>query len=228
MVILYLKSDMNKHIIIMDAIEVKPRYLEPIVTATGNNAHGSDQNTQQAVISPIGAEPQSMTRGLFTSMYENKIIVLIIVIVIILISIIAYIFCRNPDVAKEQKTIEPMQSGKQPTQTVKSAENSNIQPTESTVASSDSGDDSNGDDTPKKAPLEKTKPDAKKLDNTDLMELYNRSKNITTTTVEKSPVVYADSKTNDEILELMEDEEYDDQNDQNATYKDEEKAKYDL
>lgn len=75
-----------------DSIEVKPRYMEP--NAPGHYNHGP---TADNVATPVNSAPGAVTtstnisKGLFTSMYENKIIVLLIVVSIIIIGLLAYV-----------------------------------------------------------------------------------------------------------------------------------------
>lgn len=196
----------------MDAIEVKPRYVEPI-------ANSVIQNEPAAVVPTV--EP-STVKGLFMSMYENKIIVMFIVIVILLIGVIAYIFCRNPDADKVKNT---------PKESVERLTGSDNQST--------AKDQSTTKDQPEPEPEQKAKIDNKKpskpLDNNSLMELYNRSKNIVqpdkeapseVTNHQNQRPAIANSKTDDEISQLMEDEE--DEEEKSNQEEDEEKARYDL
>ena len=101
-----------------DSVEVRPRYKDPDVM---QQEMQTDRPAQSE--SAISAAT-SVTKGIFTSMYENKIIVLIIIIVIIIIGIIAYIVYRKPEELTDKpkptvKSPESMQTVKteQPVQT---------------------------------------------------------------------------------------------------------------
>jgi hypothetical protein len=73
-----------------DSIEVRPRYQDPDIRI--------NIPAEQEKIDDIPPPP---TKGLFTSMYENKIIVLIIIITIIIIGIIAYVIYRKDEPAEK-------------------------------------------------------------------------------------------------------------------------------
>lgn len=69
-----------------ESVTVLPRFKEQTTPA---------YSQQSGDLMPNESEP--MVKGLFTSMYENKIIVLFIVIVIIIIGIIAYVIYKSDD-----------------------------------------------------------------------------------------------------------------------------------
>jgi len=93
-----------------EQVEVRPRYADPDAVTKMQAAQA------QAAVVTAAAETTSLppvqpgvVRGLFTSMYDNKIIVLIIVIAIVIIGIVAYIILRKEDDDKPKpRKPEPM------------------------------------------------------------------------------------------------------------------------
>ena len=146
------------------SIEVKPRFFEP-------DAPTQNKIADTTLSAPIG--------GLFTSVYENKIIVFIIVIIIIIIAICAYIFCRKTD--DETKKSTPRAAPATP-------------PTVPPPAATE----------PEPAPPP-AEPAANK---TELVNLLARSKNLNTPAAAPAQ----NTKSKDEIMQLMEDEAEVDEN----------------
>ena len=161
-----------------DSVEVRPRFM--------------DNDLQETPAPPPESQSQAVAtaaRGLFTSMYENKIIVLIIIITIIVIAFVAYFVFRKesevntqqvyaPPKQPPQKTAQPEQTGGSPVGTV----------TEEIV------------NKPSHTEL------VKRSDPNALKELLNRSKTASRPT-ESAPEEPSgeQSKTDTEIMELMED-----------------------
>ncbi len=76
-----------------DAIEVKPRYIEPHYSA-----HDHSTPSTTVVEAPKTTSDNAPTRGIFVSMYENRVIILIIVVVITIVIIIAYFMHKGSDI----------------------------------------------------------------------------------------------------------------------------------
>lgn len=70
-------------------LEVRPRYTDPDFVAIDIPAAADSD--------PGASSTESATRGLFTSMYENKIIVFCIVLFIIIIGVVAWIVTRQKE-----------------------------------------------------------------------------------------------------------------------------------
>lgn len=173
-----------------DSVEVRPRYKEP-------DAPLADTDILPQQVSPAVNTPAAVTsvptRGLFTSMYENKIIVLIIVIVIIIIGIIAYVIYRKPeDESDKVKPATDKTGGVQNQQPPAAAQKHEAAPEQSRAGV--------------------------KMNKNNLVNLLARSKNSPAqppqeVSEDEEPVM---SKTDEEIMQLMEDQESDDEDDQNV------------
>jgi hypothetical protein len=174
-----------------ESVEVRPRFM--------------DSDLQESPAPPVESQTQAVAtaaRGLFTSMYENKIIVLIIIITIIVIAFVAYfVFRKDPETNTQQVyTNHPKQIDQKPAQ---------VEPTGGA---------------PSQSPAEETagKPShtelVKKADPAALKELLNRSKTASRPTENVGEeTTITQSKTDSEVMELMED---DDQNDNVAETED--------
>lgn len=176
-----------------ESVEVRPRYIEP---------DAPHVETTPVIAPPAPVSPAvSAARGIFTSMYENKIIVLIIVIVIIIIGIIAYVVYRKP----EDDSDKP--NSKLPAPTPNPPPN----PTPNPV------------DAPTEKPTEPSQSTAApKMDKNNLRTLLARSKG----GAQPAPIAVVEesqgSKTDTEIMQLMEDDEdiCDDHDDQDIPSED--------
>jgi hypothetical protein len=91
---------------IMEHVPIRPRYQEfeginaPLVSGVAASGGAVTQNAQPTAaqnVQPGQVQPAAASKGLFTSLYDNKIIVLIIVIVIIIIALLAYVIYRKDD-----------------------------------------------------------------------------------------------------------------------------------
>jgi hypothetical protein len=168
-----------------DSIEVRPRYTEP--GAQRVDVPEICEQTPAAQTQSPAPTVTATARGLFTSMYENKIIVLIIVIAILIIGVIAYIILRKPD-----EPAPPNDNSK-----LKTAGASTPAAETTTVAPA-------------------TKPSAK-MDKSNLVSLLAKSKGASAKSAQPDPEPEqppaevqspADdgAKSEDEIMQLMEDE----------------------
>jgi hypothetical protein len=81
-----------------DSIEIKPRFLEPDAPNAPNYQGGGVGAINAGTLA--AAQNAGVSKGIFTSIYENRIIVIIIVITIIIIGIIAYVIYHPRDDAK--------------------------------------------------------------------------------------------------------------------------------
>lgn len=200
-----------------DHMEVRPRFQEPDAPRVPEPVHAAPQAADAAQMAiPAAGGNQSTTRGLFTSVYENKIIVLIIVVAIIIIGIIAYVIYRKPEEDPDKsgaksnngQNAQPTQSvqSTQPDQSVQSAQSvqsvQSVQSTQQPVQSAQSAQ-------PVQSTQQKgtqSKPVVRNKN--DLLNLLERSKNNET---KKAPQqqVPRNMKSEDEIMQLMEDENID-------------------
>lgn len=154
-----------------ESVEVRPRF--------------TDNDMQESVAPPAESQTQAVAtaaRGLFTSMYENKIIVLIIIVTIIIIAFVAYfVFKKEPDTQQVHNT---KQAAPKPAA---------VEPT--------------SNQTPEETVSKPTHNDlVKKADPNALKELLNRSKTasrpVETT---EDDITNSQSKTDSEVMDLMED-----------------------
>ncbi len=83
-----------------DVISVKPRYTDP--DAIG---HVDDQFTARP--SAITAD-NPISRGILTSLYDNKLIVLFIIVIILVIGFLAYVVWRRPEEEPPKKKKQPV------------------------------------------------------------------------------------------------------------------------
>jgi hypothetical protein len=150
-----------------DPLEIKPRFHEPDAPIQQNN------------------QPQgySLSNGLFTSLYDNKIIVLMIIIVIIIIGIGAYIIYRKPDP-------EPVKNNKKP---------SNAQNTQSAAQNTSSTAQTSAQPNPKTADSVATESQNNRA---DLLKLLEKTKQNNT---EQPVTANKTTKSDSEIMQLMED-----------------------
>jgi hypothetical protein len=199
----------------MESVEVKPRFVDAaVVSPTSSQVPSPSQpfsqplsQSQAPMQAPIQGNPPEV-KGLFTSLYENKIIVLIIVIVILIIGALSCIFYRKPEemTPKPKAKVKP-QLCNNCNNSINAASSQNTQ--ESIMkkqAPSQSG------------PSGQSGPSAQSnQDDIDYSELLERSNNIISPTLDVAeqpikspapspqPVVHKNSKTNEELMQLMED-----------------------
>lgn len=198
----------------MESVEVRPRFQEPDAPSTPAPVQQQIVN-QPADTSQVAAPVVPAAKGLFTSMYENKIIVLIIVVAIVIIGIIAYVIYRKPEEEPDKSKSAPKGGAAQGENT--QAQNNNPQqpvqnnnPTpaaqntqNNTPTQSDQTNNPNPPP-PKSTALPKTQNG--KMDRNNIMNLLERSKN--GTAAKPAPVTQPQNvKSEDEIMQLMEDEE---------------------
>jgi hypothetical protein len=88
----------------MDTVPIRPRYYEhdtaPLVVGTASSGQNPPQTPAVQVPAVQTAAAQAAapaSKGIFTSIYDNKIIVLIVVIIIIIIALFAYVIYRKDD-----------------------------------------------------------------------------------------------------------------------------------
>ncbi|SIP86089.1 Hypothetical protein PACV_376 [Pacmanvirus A23] len=178
-----------------DSIEVKPRFKDPDILqheVQQNNAVNEEQSNKiEAAV--------SVTKGIFTSMYENKVIVIIVIIVIITIAIIVYVIFRKTDDETEKPKPTPTQiqntapnvaGDTQQTQSTQST-----QPTQSTQQQTEQTQPTQQQTQSTQQP-EQTQ-QSQQNEKNKLMNLLARSKK-----QEEKP---ANSKSDDEIMQMMED-----------------------
>ncbi len=77
-----------------DAIEVKPRYVDPPYSTIHEHAPPQTASIHEPPKVPNDCAP---SRGIFVSMYENRVIILIIVVVITIVIIVAYFMHKGTD-----------------------------------------------------------------------------------------------------------------------------------
>ncbi len=188
-----------------DTIEVKPRYFEP-------EASNQQMLAQQTVAVGAASPSASLakTEGLFTSIYENRIIVLIIVVVIIVVAFIAYVvYSRDPaepkpaaqqsaqssQAAAQQSDQTAPQSAQQPVQTTQAA----VQPTQQSTQTNQTTAQQSGQSTTQQ-PTQLTPP--KPANN--LEELLSRSRHVEAESMQNAQVM--NMKSEEEIMHLMEDQ----------------------
>lgn len=205
----------------MDHVPIRPRFndegpalvvgAQPLVQQQAvQSAVQSAAPVQQAVQQAVQQPPQ---KGLFTSVYDNKLIVLIIAIIIIIIALAAYVIFRKDETAEVPKPKPRRNNYPQDNIDDRNRANNN--------AEGEDEDGNNGGNNNNGGNRENTKEAASKNNtvksaaNTeaakqqDLQKLLARGRAAATASVEnKEPVVeeYDDAKTENEILKLMEDD----------------------
>lgn len=180
-----------------DAIEVKPRYLEP--DAPSNIVKPGHIIAPDLIKAGSPSEPlNANTRGIFTSMYENKIIILIIVIVIIIVIIVAYFILKKdepgPEVSpKHTNTTETSTS--KPTNATKPAEQNTSNPQPAVT-----GGNALAPEVPSNQADQRPKSTAENLAN-----LLARSKQAERNSIKAVVTPTRNTKSEEEIMQLMED-----------------------
>jgi type IV secretory pathway VirB10-like protein len=182
--------------------------------------YDNEVSTPAQTNAPAASTPAGPMRGLFTSMYENKIIVIIIVVVILIIGIIAYVVLKKTDDEERPKNPRPPPAQQQPVKpaaVMDATQQSQLAPTTTAQTPQPTPEQPAPVQSTQPAP-EPVKPKAK----VDLTELYQRSKNATNKTQpvsEPAEEPEPNSKSDDELRHLMEDdgeaentEEYEEQN----------------
>lgn len=172
-------------------VQVLPRYPENTTQANIPVGIPPTQPIYNTPPTSIGQPQAQLTTqlttqsapGWFTSIYDNKLIVLIIFITIILIGIIAYVVFRKPD--EESSKAQ-----------VKSKENKENKDKEN----KDNKEGGKENNTEQQKTNTQSKPNTQKKTSTDqLKDILGRSKGTQQT-------IPPPAKTEDEILQLMEDE----------------------
>ncbi len=183
-----------------DSVEVKPRYHEISSGPSQTQGHPSilnSQNTGQTPIQTPGVISPTIGSGLFVSLAENKLIVFIIVIAIIIIGIVAYVIYRKPE------EVKPTRKSKVPgdnNEDTPSPDNQDAQTKQSDTTQTKQSEPVQSKQTDQ-PDLSKQKNKPSTADKkTNLANMLKRSKQI----VPKQTITNA--KTDDEIMELMEDD----------------------
>ncbi|QYB17705.1 hypothetical protein PV-S19_0341 [Pacmanvirus S19] len=179
-----------------DSIEVKPRFKDPdILQHEVQQINASNEEQSNKIEAAV-----SVTKGIFTSMYENKVIVIIVIIVIITIAIIVYVIFRKTDDETEKPKPTPTPAPKvasdnqQPAQAEQQPAQTSQQPAQAPQQ-------------PAQAPQQPAQ--TEQSEKNKLMNLLARSKK-----QEEKP---ANSKSDDEIMEMMEDNPVSDNIEPNET-----------
>lgn len=181
-----------------DSVEIKPRFLEPDAPNMPNMIGGGVGSINAGTA--LASAPTA-SKGIFTSIYENRIIVLIIVVVIIIIAIVAYIIYRPRDEKEADRSDKDTTSSKKRTDTAATS----VTPTPTTKPETDQKPNP---PTASTAPPETPVPaQAAPKPTNSLNDLLARSKqaemkNMQQTTNNNPPT---NMKSEDEIMQLMED-----------------------
>lgn len=181
-----------------EAVEIMPRFLDPDAPRKEEPLIPSLRSPP--VTQPIG-EHGSISKGILTSIYDNKLLVLIVVIVIIIIAVIAYIVFRKPDAEVTPKN--RIKGGTaQATGTTQATPTGTTQATQQPAATqaTPTGTAQANSTAPEQQPAT---PAPEPADRTSLSALLDRSRNMNTPPAQQS-VVNTNSKSEDEIMQLME------------------------
>ncbi len=212
----------------MTDVDIRPRYVDPNIHRVIDQPA---QMQQQAVNGQIGTgvnnvgttgvnsvTPQDISKGWFTNMYENKLIIMFIVLSIILIAFVAYFVLRKPDenpVDKPKKTKNGGDTGQAgtPTQPVGTNLAQHTQHTQqpmqqTTQVQTNQVQTNQVQTTPAQQPMQQatqTQQPKKNLGN-----LLERSRNVTVDKKPAAATVITGSKTEEEIMQLMESDQEED------------------
>ena len=182
---------------------VKPRITAPDMLPAG-------PVTPAPAPPPPPAAPGVM-RGLFTSMYENKVIVLIIIAVIVIIGFFAYVMMRNPDADERPRARQRGEPTTAPTTappavaapTAVAAAPAAAQPPPPVAATAPAAAQPAA---PPAAVAAQAAAQPAAAPRSNLAELYTKSKQAEARLAQAPPVV-ANTKSDEEIRALMEDDE---------------------
>jgi hypothetical protein len=175
-----------------EPVAVLPRYQDPDVKNV------TQQHVAATNIQPIVDLQSGPSKGILTSVYENKLIVLIIIIVILIISLVAYVIYRKEDPEKPK----PTNRKQSPTRVGGGDDHVNG----GNAIGAGTADDNIADPAPRTEPTRE-----------ELLAMLAQGQNTQPAPVPpevepkpknppKAVQLDDDSKTNDEIMQLMEDE----------------------
>lgn len=215
----------------MDHVPIRPRFNDegPALVAGSAQQFVQPQVQSQQVLSPAAQTQQVVPnamqpqqKGLFTSVYDNKLIVLIIAIIIIIIALAAYVIFRKDETAdvpkpKPRRNNYPQENidnrknkAEGGNESDTSDENAGVQNTADTSREENTGTENTGAENTRAATQKNanTKSGNEATKQQDLQKLLARGRAAAAKVEKNEPVVeeYDDAKTENEILKLMEDD----------------------
>jgi hypothetical protein len=188
----------------MEHVPVRRQYHEPAPLVVGNEAPIVARADNIPVQSHTQLPPPEPSKGLFTSIYDNKIIVLIIVIVIIIIALFAYVIYRKEDV--DQPKPKPKKNPP-PADNVAGKKEVGVSAATSEGKKEVSTDNGNSEDKKEVSTTEGKKDigTTEQTQKTNLGILLARGR-AAVTAVEEAEPEFDDEKAEQEILDLMADD----------------------